>query len=171
MTRARLELDFVAPRRRGRILGLAVLGLSILLAGYLVAQYRDTQQRLQQLEAAEALLGAPRPVRAAPREKLDGEMKSARATVRQLALPWPQLIDSLERASMKEIAVLHIQPDAQSRVLRVTAEARREELMLEYVRRLGASFAEVHLVSHRVREDDPQRPIQFSLQASFRGPW
>ncbi|MGH8725599.1 MAG: hypothetical protein ACREU1_12130, partial [Burkholderiales bacterium] len=117
-----------------------------------------------------ALLSASRPARAVPRERLDEQMKSAQATVRQLALPWPQLIDSLERAALKEVAVLHIQPDAQNRVLRVTAEARREELMLEYLRRVGRSFSEVHLVSHLVREDDPARPIQFSLQASFRAP-
>ena len=97
-------------------------------------------------------------------------MKSAQATVRQLALPWPQLIDSLERAALKEVAVLHIQPDAQSRVVRVTASAAQERAMLEYLRRLGNGFAEVHLLSHQIREDEPQRPIQFSVQASFRAP-
>jgi Tfp pilus assembly protein PilN len=98
-------------------------------------------------------------------------MKSAQATVRQLSLPWAQLIDSLERAATQDVAVLNIQPDAQNRVLRVSAEARREGTMLEYLRRLEAtgSFAEVHLVSHQVREDAPGRPIQFSLQASFKG--
>jgi len=94
-----------------------------------------------------------------------------RDMVRQLALPWAQLIDSLERAATKEVALLNIQPDAQNRVLRVTAEARRQELMLDYLRRLSATgaFAEVHLVSHQVREDDPGRPVQFAVQASFRG--
>jgi hypothetical protein len=27
----------------------------------------------------------------------------------------------------------------------------------------------VHLVGHQVQRDDPQRPIQFSVQASLRG--
>jgi hypothetical protein len=168
--RAVLQLDFVVPRRRARLLGFAVLALALGGAGALVLKHQETQQRLQQLEAAEALLNTSRPARAVPRERLEGEMKSAQATVRQLALPWAQLIDSLERASTKEISLLHIQPDAQSRVLRVTAEARRHELMLEYLQRLGAtgSFADVHLVSHHVREDDPRRPIQFSVQAAFR---
>jgi Tfp pilus assembly protein PilN len=171
MSRKPLQLDFVVPRRRGRALGIAVLAVSLAVAGGLVFKYRETQQRLQQLAAAEALLSGARPAPVIPRERLEGEMKSAQATVRQLALPWAQLIDSLERAATKEVAVLHIQPDAQSRVLRVTAETRREERMLEYLRRLGATgnFVEVHLVSHQVREDDPQRPIQFSVQASFRG--
>ena len=42
--------------------------------------------------------------------------------------------------------------------------------MLRYLRRMSqtAGFAEVHLINHQVREDDPLRPIQFSVQASFR---
>lgn len=172
MTRAPLQLDFVRARSRGRALGVAVLAVSLIIAGGLVFKYREAQQRQHELEAVESLVSWSRPAPAVPRERYDAEIKSAQATVRQLALPWGQLIDSLERASVKEVALLHIQPDAQTRVLRVTAEARRQELMLEYLRRLGAtgSFAEVHLISHQVREDDPMRPIQFSLQASFREP-
>jgi len=170
MSRNPLQLDFVVPRRRGRLVGLIVLSISLVLAGGLLFKYREAQQRLHELAASDALLSGARPAPIMSRERLEGEMKSAQATVRQLALPWAQLIDSLERAAIKEVAVLHIQPDAQNRVLRVTAEARAEELMLQYLRRLGAtgSFAEVHLVSHQVREDDPLRPIQFSVQASFR---
>jgi len=52
----------------------------------------------------------------------------------------------------------------------VTAAAAQERAMLEYLRRLGSGFAEVHLLSHQIREDEPQRPIQFSVQASFRAP-
>lgn len=171
MTHRALELDFVVPRRRGRLAGFVVLSLSLVLAAGLVFNYGETRKRLYELEAAEALLGGARPARALPRERLDAEMKSAQATVRQLTLPWAQLIDSLERAATNEVAVLHIQPDAQNRVLRVSAEARREGPMLEYLRRLEAtgSFAEVHLVSHQVREDVPARPIHFSVQASFKG--
>jgi hypothetical protein len=171
MKRAALQLDFVAPRRRPRLAGIVVLAIALGLATHLVWLHRETQEKLQQIDARESLLSASRPARVVPRERLDAEMKSALATVRQLSLPWPQMIDSLERASMKDVAVLHIQPDAQSRLLRVTGSARREELMLEYLRRLGATgaFTEVHLLSHQVKEDDPARPVQFSVQAAFRG--
>ncbi|HEU4353795.1 MAG TPA: hypothetical protein VFR66_18155 [Burkholderiales bacterium] len=171
MTRKALQLDFVVPRRHGRVVGYIVLAVALMLGATLVFKYSETRQRLYELEAAEALLGGTRPGRAIPRERLEAEMKSAQATVRQLALPWAQLIDSLERAATQEVAVLNIQPDAQNRVLRVSAEARREGTMLEYLRRLEAtgSFAEVHLVSHQVREDAPGRPILFSVQASFKG--
>ena len=171
MTRKALQLDFVAPRRRSRLAGSLVLSASLVLAGGLVFKYGETRQRLYHLESAEALVGGARPARAIPRERLDAELTSAQAAVRQLTLPWAQLIDSLERAATPEVAVLHIQPDAQNRVLRVSAEARREGPMLEYLRRLEGtgSFHEVHLVSHQVREEAAGRPIQFAVQASFKG--
>jgi hypothetical protein len=171
MSRKPLQLDFVVPRRRGRLAGWVVLSISLALALGVVAEYQKVRQRLLELDAAEALLGGARPARAIPRERLDAEMKSAQAAVRQLTLPWAQLIDSLERAATSEVAVLHIQPDAQNRVLRVSAEARREGPMLEYLRRLEGtgSFSEVHLVSHQVREQEAGRPIHFSVQASFKG--
>lgn len=170
MRRAALELDFVAAPRRRRLAGIVVLALALAAAGTLASRHRDTQQRLQQLEAAEGLLNASPSPRAAPRERLDEQVKGAQAIVRQLALPWAELIDSLERSAMREVSVLHVQPDAQQRLLRVTAEARGEAQMLEYLRRVSAvgGFTEVHLLSHQVREEAPLRPLQFSLQASFR---
>lgn len=170
MRRAPLELDFVAAPRRPRLAGLLVMAAALAVAGTLAHRYSETQQRLQRLQASDSLLRAAPAPRAVPRERLDEQVKSAQAVVRQLALPWAELIDSLERSAMREVSVLHVQPDAQQRLMRVTAEARGEAQMLEYLRRVGAarSFAEVHLISHQVREDDPLRPIQFSLQASFR---
>jgi len=170
MNRPALELDFVAPPRRRRLAGILVLAAALLVAGDQVARYRETLERLQRLEAVQGLLGEARAAPALPRERLDEQMKQAQAVMRQLALPWAQLIESLESAAMPGVAVLQIQPDAQQRLLRVTAEARAQEAMLDYLRRLGAArgFAEVHLLSHQVQLDDPRQPIQFALQASFR---
>ncbi|HEX6529501.1 MAG TPA: hypothetical protein VF004_06765, partial [Burkholderiales bacterium] len=124
--RPALQLDFVRPRGRGRAPGLAVLAAALVLTGAMLFKYDETRKRLRDLDAVQALLAAPR---AAPRAHAEAEMKSAQAAVRQLALPWAQLIDSLERAATRDVALLNIQPDAQNRVLRVTAEARRQELM------------------------------------------
>jgi hypothetical protein len=170
MKRAPLELDFVAAPRRPRLAGLIVMVAALGVAGTLLHKSQSAQQRLQQLQAAENLLGGARAPRAVPRERLDEQLKSAQATVRQLALPWAELIDALERSAMREVSLLHIQPDAQQRLVRLTAEARNEGQMLEYLRRVGAvgGLSEVHLLSHQVREEAPLRPLQFSLQASFR---
>jgi hypothetical protein len=55
-------------------------------------------------------------------------------------------------------------------VLRVSAEARDAAAMFRYLRALGEAkgLSEIHLVSHEVAQDDPQRPVRFAAQASFR---
>jgi Tfp pilus assembly protein PilN len=168
----RLELDFVVPPRRPRWIGWLVLAVSLFIAGDMLYRYREAQLALERLETARELLGAER--RAPPAlsgERLDEHWKNAEGVIRQLALPWAGLIETLERAAHRDVAVLQLQPEAERRVLRLTAEARREDAMLEYLRGLAAArgFEEVHLLSHQVREDDPQRPLQFTVQASFRG--
>lgn len=167
----RVELDYVAPVRRPRWPGLAVLALALAVSGQLGFMYRESQGELARLEAA-AGLAAPerRPARVLPKERLDEETKSAEAVVRELTLPWGGLIRALEDAAMRDVAILQLQPDAHQRVLKLTAEARSQEAMFRYLHRLAAAdnLGEAHLVSHQVQRDDPQRPIQFSVQAILK---
>lgn len=169
----RVELDYIARRRRPMVLGALLLGAGLGLAAVLFVQYRDTQLELARLEAAAGLLGAERrPVRVVSKEKLDEEVKAAETVVRSLTLPWAALVETLERAATREVALLHLQPDAQSRLVRLTLEARSRQAMFDYVRRLEASrvLGDAHILSHQVQTDDPQRPIQFSVQAVLRDP-
>lgn len=172
MMRRRLQLDFIAPPRRARWLGYALLTVSLLIAADLVVRYTDARLGLERMETGRDLLNVerrqPRPI---PREKLDEQIKNVELIVRQLALPWATLIHTLEDAATRDVAILQLQPDAQQRLLRVTAEARHQDAMFEYLRQLAGAKAlvNVHLVSHQVQFDDPQRPIQFSVQASFTG--
>jgi hypothetical protein len=169
----RVELDYIAPRRRPLLLGALVLGVALGLSAVLLAQYRDTQLELGRLEAAAGLIGAERrPVRVVSKERLEEEVKAAEAVVRSLTLPWAALVDALERAATREVALLQLQPDAQSRLVRLTLEARSRQAMFDYVRRLESSrvLADAHILSHQVLLDNPQRPIQFSVQAVLRDP-
>jgi Tfp pilus assembly protein PilN len=123
------------------------------------------------LETESGLIAPPRSsARAVPKERLEEEAKNAAAVMRQLTLPWAALIGTLEQAAMREVAILQLQPDAEQRLLRLSAEARDREAMFQYLRRLGAApgLADVHLVSHQVQLEDPQRPIQFAIQATLR---
>jgi hypothetical protein len=150
--------------------GLALLALSLAVAAGLGARYRDAQFEVLRLHAQSGLIAPERPARPIPREKLEEEARNAEAVVKQLTLPWPTLIGTIEQAATREVAILQLQPDAETRVLRLTAETRHREAMFDFLRRLGAArgLADVHLVSHQVQRDDPQRPIQFSVQASIR---
>jgi len=69
------------------------------------------------------------------------------------------------------VALLQLEPEAQRRLLKVTAEARDRDAMFAYLRALAASgeLGEVSLLRHQVQLYNPQKPIRFSLQASFAG--
>lgn len=172
MKRRRLQLDFIAPPRRPRWPGYALLAVSLVIAGGLVVRYQEVRLGLEHVEARKDMLNVERrPPRPLPREKLDEQIKQVQLIVRQLALPWGTLIRALEEATTQDVSILQLQPDAQQRLLRLTAEARHQKAMLEYLRQLAGANAlsNVHLVSHQIQFDNPQRPIQFSVQASFTG--
>lgn len=173
MTRVpRVELDYAAPPRRSPWAGLAVLALSLAVAAAMLESYRGVRTELARLEAQGGLAGPERKlVRALSKERLDEEAKSAEAVVRQLTVPWAGVVQAIEQAAMRDVAILQLQPDADSRSLKLVAEARQREAMFEYLRRLAAArgLSDVVIVSHQVQRDDPQRPIQFALQASMKG--
>ena len=151
--------------------GVLVLAVSLALAGELGLRYRDAQLELGRLQTTAALVGDPRRApSAAPKERLQQETKSAEAVVRELTLPWGPLIGALEEAGGRDVALLQLQPDAHQRVLKLVAEARSQDAMFNYVRRLAAAkgLGEAHIVSHQVVREDPQRPIQFSVQATIK---
>lgn len=168
----RLELDYIASPHRPLWPGVVLLAVSLAIAGELAMRYRDVQVELARLETAGSLVSAERrPMRAIPKERLEEEAKNAETVIRQLTLPWASLVETVEEAATRDVAILQLQPDAQQRLLRLTAEARHQEAMLEFLRRLAAArmLADVHVVSHQVQLENPQRPIQFAVQASFRG--
>lgn len=165
-----LELDYVAFPRRARWPGIAVLALSLAVAAGVVGRYRDARGELAALEAAHGLVDVDRAAKSIPRERLDEEAKMVNEVVRQLGLPWARMIAAVEKASTGDVVVLQLQPEAQQRLLRLTAEAKSREAMLGYVRRLGEDRAlgDVYLVRHEVKLDQPGRPIQFAVQAALK---
>jgi hypothetical protein len=168
----RLQLDHLAAPRHPRWPGYALLAVSLLVAAEMANRYRQAQEETERTAATKGLLVAKRP--AAPRpskQKEDEQVKEVEAIMRQLTLPWGPLIETVENAGTKDIAILQLQPEAQQRVLRITAEARTQDAMVDYLKRLtqARGFGEVHLLNHQVQQDDPQHPVQFAAQASFRG--
>jgi hypothetical protein len=171
MSPRRLDLDHLAPARRPRWAGYLVLALSLLAAGEISQRYREAQLAMERNAEVQGMLNVQRtPVKSIPRGQLEEQVKNAETVVHQLTLPWGRLIETLEATGSKDIAILQLQPDAQQRVLRISAEARNQEAMVEYLRRLSEvnGFAYVHLLNHQVQQENPQRPIQFAAQASFK---
>jgi hypothetical protein len=169
---SRLDLDYVARARHIPLAGVLVLAISLLVAGFMLESHRLAQIETAALKAQLERTGAERrPARPISRERLEEETRSAQAVVRQLNFPWAGMVQAIEKATTRDVALLQMQPNADARTLKLVAETRQSEAMFEFLRRLGAvgGLSDVHLVNHQVRRDDTPRSIQFSVIVSMKG--
>ncbi|SFN67357.1 hypothetical protein SAMN05216386_1582 [Nitrosospira briensis] len=97
------------------------------------------------------------------------EVKKANAVMSEIDLPWEALFDSVEYAAGHDVALLSLQPDAVARTMRIGGVARNIPAMLDFVGALEREPAlqDAYLLKYEVKRDDPQRPVMFSLTASW----
>lgn len=162
-----LDLDLL-PRRRVPLAVWLMLLSGVVLGGdalLRVAELRET------LTAASQPAARPRPAATTALDPaLARELRVAERAVEHLALPWDELFRQVEAASYERVALLAIEPDAHKRELSITGEALDYLAVLTYVARLGehGMLSDVHLVRHEMREDVPQRPLQFTVAARWK---
>ncbi len=170
----RLELEF-QPRRSGPLAwSLLALG-SALVAGLVLLQYtlQNEQVELDSVHSLELQLGR-RPATAAPqstaasREQAE-RLAQMRSVSQQLQRPWQQLFSMLEAMPQDDVALLGLTPDARKGQVRIAAEARNLEAMLQYHQRLEASdeLSDVSLLNHEVLAAQPEHPVRFTLTATW----
>lgn len=153
--------------------GWALLALPLLLGIDLAYTKLELEQQLAAWRQESSLTGAPgSPARNAKRDgaSVAAELDEAAGVFRQLTLPWSSLFRSLEEAHSDEVALIAVQPDAQRRALTLVGEAKEYSEVLGYVARLRkeAEFANVYLVGTELKEDQPQRPMLFTVSANWR---
>lgn len=107
------------------------------------------------------------------RAQLQPEQAAAvNAAIMQLNLPWRELHDMVQAATPATVALLALEPDAKKRVLRITAEAKDSEAMIEYIEQMKAQgwFSNVALARHEINDQDQNHPVRFQLDAQWRQP-
>jgi Tfp pilus assembly protein PilN len=165
----RLQLDFIERRRNWPAWLMLAVG-AVLLADASLERSRLADE----IAGLQERLSGPRVVRQAPKEKLSEAMQiefnSSRRVLQQLSLPWEHLLRSIEGAVDRDTALLAIEPDAEHQQLQITGEARHYPAVLDFVKRLSKTpgLERVHLVSHEVRAEVPERPLQFTLAATWK---
>ena len=102
-------------------------------------------------------------------QQLSEVMKFSNRTIHQLNLPWHVLFSQLEKAKTDGVALLSVEPNTNSTAIKVVGEAINYQTMLTYVRNLSAQNAlqGVYLIDHKMDEQNPNKPIRFSLEASW----
>ena len=162
----RIELDFIRRAQRSRWAGRVLLAVAIGLAGDMAFSYAGLVRSVKENESivARAQPGKP-PAAPASAE----EVALARDTVERLALPWPKLFAALEAAASDQVALLAIEPDTKSGTVKISGDSKDYLAALGYVLNLSKADAlsHVQLVRHEVKQNDPQRPVAFSITAAW----
>lgn len=168
---APMRLDFAATESGASWSGLLMLVLGLAAAGLIVGDYQRLLATAERIEAELGKLSAPRrgaePARDARKQ---GEaVARSNEVAHELSRRWDRVFLALESAKAPDVALLAIEPDPRKGVLRVTAEAKGKNAMLDYVDRLQAaqSLQRVMLESHEVLSQVPEKPVRFVVTASW----
>jgi hypothetical protein len=67
------------------------------------------------------------------------------------------------------VALLAIEPDTKSGTVKISGDSKDYLAALGYVLNLSQAdtLSHVQLVRHEVRQNDPQRPVSFSISAAW----
>lgn len=170
-----IELDYVRKQHRlsGKVLLLLLAAFLVLLLsvwyflalkGQVVREEKAiavSQNHVQRLQ--------PRPDRAQDKG-LDQAIDQANAVWQSLNQPWPELFAALEASKTDDVALLAVEPDPLKHSVRITAEVKKREAMLAYIKLLEQQpgLGRVVLLEHHVNQQDNEKPLRFSVQAEWK---
>lgn len=169
---APLSLDFSPATERAPLVGWILLAFGAASLVLAAIQFQSAHaarshaaQQLEHLQARVAQAGG-RPTAGA---NVSRDAKAAAAVIRELRVPWPQLLETFEAAANADVALLAIEPMPAQRQVRLTAEAKNNEAMLAYLETLSRDpLTDVVLISHQVNEKAPGSPLRFQAQAKWK---
>lgn len=177
----RLDIDFAPPGLRRSVhrvpawawlAGSAGVILCVTAAWSGSAAIERQQLRSAQLQRAQLRVTASQQAQVPVARTLIAPAQAAavNAAIRQLNLPWQALQDALATATPPVIALLALEPDAGKRILKITAESRNSDAMIDYIEQLKQQeiFGDgVQLISHEINQFDPHKPLRFQLEAHW----
>ncbi|TCV89640.1 PilN domain-containing protein [Sulfurirhabdus autotrophica] len=171
-----LSLDYLQTKTTSALTGFLLLLIGISAAVTIGLQFRTLNTALSAAEENAGHLeklvqknsGINTQTKLSP-EAME-EAKQANATLQKLALPWEGLFKSLESSNPDTIALLAIQPDAGKQVMKLNGEAKDLNAMLDYIKQLQQDkiLANISLLTHEISQRDPEKPVRFTLSATWR---
>lgn len=169
------DIDF-QPRRPG------LLGMALLLAGGVLCadtwydwqgkreQLADLQAQMNQLEKRSKQLRRNGQPGNEPETALTAEQgKALRQAENTIRIDWEALYRHIDRATGEDLVLLGITPNTAAHTLQLSGEARNLPAILAFIEALRqAPLEQVALLSHKIKSDDPQRPISFEIAANWK---
>ena len=170
-----VKIDFSGRSPKGRWIGWGVLLLAAVSASLLLQRYFDLQAEFENWNATWHSLQKKegrreiKQVDGVDQQVLQSELKIANKVLQHLTKPWDSLFQAIENSIGPDVVLLSLEPDMEKGEVRLGAEAKDIAAMLDYQRKLSEmnGLAEVHIVSHQVQMQDPQKPVRFQVNARW----
>ncbi|MCB1985311.1 MAG: PilN domain-containing protein [Burkholderiales bacterium] len=175
MSRLKLAFPYSGQQVKSIDIALLFIGLFILLAVFyhfrqITEESSYWSVRVERLEKKQPRTTTTTRSRATPRtrefsQEISKELEKANAILNQVNLPWEALFDSIEHIITEDVALLSLQPNVTNHTLRISGEARNMAVLLDFIEAMEREviFEKAHLVSYKIRQDNPHRPIDFLL--------
>jgi hypothetical protein len=171
----RLELDHLRQPDRAARLSWVLLALALGFTADVGFDYFKTRSEIAVKTATLArLMDTPSLRNAlaqqAARPASQEEYLAARDTIVRLSMPWSNIFGALDAARSDDVALLSIDPDPGPGSVTIVGEAKNYAAVLTYVAWLDyeKSLSDVRLAKHEFLQDDPRRPVRFSISASWK---
>lgn len=167
------------PRARVAALALGSVALLALAWGAWSGwrQMQDLEAVQAQVLALRATPAKPVAPRAATTARRDGglvagqalstdQRQGLRAVARQLNIPWQELFEQLERTTPPQVALVSVEPDGQRGTVRLQAEAKSLDTLLQYAAALQGQGVLGRLTynKHETNGQDPNRPMRLTFE-------
>lgn len=176
----RLKLNFPYSGQQALSLELICLLLGVLVFAGVAYQFMRTSEEVNYWDVrVERLLKKQQPGRTSRMrqrsrtreisQEIRQEIKAAKVILAELNLPWDDLFNSIGHAASKDIALLSLQPKAASQSIRIGGEARNMSALLDFVEAIEREviFTNAYLLSYKIKQDSPQKPIIFLLTTTW----
>jgi hypothetical protein len=85
-------------------------------------------------------------------------------------MPWKNLFGALESTATDKVALLAVEPDPKAGTVVISGDSKDYLSALNYVMELTQTrtLHNVRLIKHELRQNDPQRPVSFSILATWK---
>jgi Tfp pilus assembly protein PilN len=170
-----LRIDF-QPHSAFPWVGLVLLVMALTVLAFAGSHYQKLNEKFskieaitqQNLKAAQRATAAQTSLRSSA--DLTQEVSNANEVLRQLSVPWESLFQAVESSEGGKVTLLALEPDVSKHLVKITGETKSFKTMTKYLSQLQEQkiFGSVYLQSHQVQQQDPDKPIRFSLLATWR---
>lgn len=172
----RLELDYQKPanpprRTAGWMLFLAGLALLVEIGVSYDRLQSEREEMGREIRTSKIRMDTPSELHI-PRKFTDKDFEEGRQIINRLSTPWGAFFAGLESVSNENVAILSIEPDMHTGLLRIEGEAKNYAAVLTLVAQLRTTnpFSEVFLLRHETKRNDPQHPVSFALSLRWVKP-